>query len=151
MTFFCLHIFLKQFYGAFDIDLNPRDHNEIGLPSLPLENGLAYRSSPRFLKTNHDACQKSAIIKLDLCLPLRMLLVLYSDGKLVQCSVSKKGLKYTDAIKAEKTFGIVDAVCTSVASNQQILAVGTRRGVVELYDLADSASLFRSVSLHDWG
>lgn len=77
--------------------------------------------------------------------------MLYSDGKLVQCSVSKKGLKYTDAIKAEKTFGTVDAVCTSVASNQQILAVGTRRGVVELYDLADSASLFRSVSLHDWG
>ncbi|KAL0538140.1 hypothetical protein IC582_027139 [Cucumis melo] len=140
-----------EFYGAFDIDLQPRDHNEIGLPSLPLDNGLAYKSSPRILKTNHDVRPRSVIIKLDLCLPLRMLLVLYSDGKLVRCSVSKKGLKYTDAIKAEKTFGTVDAVCTSVASNQQILAVGTRRGVVELYDLADSASLFRSVSLHDWG
>ncbi|KAI8026740.1 hypothetical protein LOK49_LG02G00315 [Camellia lanceoleosa] len=31
------------------------------------------------------------------------------------------------------------------------LAVGTRRGVVELYDLVDSAALFRSVSLYDWG
>ncbi|XP_023000023.1 RAB6A-GEF complex partner protein 1-like isoform X1 [Cucurbita maxima] len=140
-----------EFYGAFHVDLHHHDHDEIGVTSLSLDNGLPYKGSPRILKSNYDGCEKSAIIKLDLCLPLRMLLMLYADGKLVQCSVSKKGLKYTDAIKAEKTFGSTDAVCTSVASNQQILAVGTRRGVVELYDLADSASLFRSVSLHDWG
>ncbi|KAK7328402.1 hypothetical protein VNO77_22507 [Canavalia gladiata] len=38
-----------------------------------------------------------------------------------------------------------------VALEQQILIVGTRRGIVELYDLAESASLIHSVSLHDWG
>ncbi|KAL7203357.1 hypothetical protein ACSBR2_016616 [Camellia fascicularis] len=40
------------------------------------------------------------------------------------------------------------AACASVCWG---LAVGTRRGVVELYDLVDSAALFQSVSLYDWG
>ncbi|KAI8026743.1 hypothetical protein LOK49_LG02G00318 [Camellia lanceoleosa] len=40
---------------------------------------------------------------------------------------------------------------TACASVCWRLAVGTRRGVVELYDLVDSAALFRSVSLYDWG
>ena len=82
---------------------------------------------------------------------MRLLLVLYSDGELVSCSVSKKGLKPVESIKAEKSLGSGDAVCTSVAGDQQILAVGTRRGVVELYDLAESGSLIRTVSLYDWG
>lgn len=80
-----------------------------------------------------------------------MLFVLYSDGQLVSCSTSKKGLRQTDFIKIEKKLGSGDSVCTSVASEQQILAVGTRRGVVELYDLAESASLIRTMSLYDWG
>ncbi|GKU88049.1 hypothetical protein SLEP1_g2359 [Rubroshorea leprosula] len=52
---------------------------------------------------------------------------------------------------AEKRLGSGDSVCTSIASDQQIVAVGTRRGIVELYDLAESASLIRYVSLSDWG
>jgi hypothetical protein len=40
--------------------------------------------------------------------------------------VNKKGLKYTESIRAEKKLG-GDAVCASVASEQQILAVGTVR------------------------
>eukprot|EP00258_Populus_trichocarpa_P034864 XP_024450883.1 RAB6A-GEF complex partner protein 1 isoform X3 [Populus trichocarpa] len=82
---------------------------------------------------------------------MRLLFVLYSDGQLVSCSVSKRGLKQVEYIKPEKKLGSDDAVCTSVASDQQILAVGTRGGVVELYNLAESASLIRSVSLSDWG
>ena len=82
---------------------------------------------------------------------MRLLFVLYSDVQLVSLSVSKRGLKQVEYIKPEKKLGSDDAVCTSVASDQQILAVGTRRGVVELYDLAESASLIRSVSLSDWG
>ena len=82
---------------------------------------------------------------------MRLLLVLYSDGQLVSCSVSKKGLKPVESIKAEKSLGSGNAVCTSIAGDQQILAVGTRRGVVELYDLAESGSLIRTVSLYDWG
>lgn len=34
---------------------------------------------------------------------------------------------------------------------RSILAVGTRRGVVELYDLVESGLLIRTVSLYDWG
>jgi RAB6A-GEF complex partner protein 1 len=44
-----------------------------------------------------------------------------------------------------------DAMCTSVASEQQILAVGCSRGVVELYDLAENARHIRTISLCDWG
>lgn len=69
----------------------------------------------------------------------------------MSCSVSKKGLKPVESIKVEKSLGNGDAVCTSVAGDQLILAVGTRRGVVELYDLANSGSLIRTVSLYDWG
>ena len=61
--------------------------------------------------------------------------MLYSDGQ-VSCSISKKGLKHVESIKAEKRLGVGDAVCASVASEQQILAVGTKRGLAELYDLA---------------
>ncbi|KAG0475853.1 hypothetical protein HPP92_012694 [Vanilla planifolia] len=44
-----------------------------------------------------------------------------------------------------------DAMCASIASEQQILAVGCSRGVVELYDLTDNAPPFRTISLYDWG
>lgn len=82
---------------------------------------------------------------------LRLLFVLFSDGQLVLCSVSKKGLKQADSIKAVKQLGSGNATCASVASEQQILAVGTRRGIVELYDLAEPFSIIRSVSVYDWG
>lgn len=77
--------------------------------------------------------------------------MVYANGQLLLCSVSKKGLKQAKSIKAEQRLGSGDSVCASIASEQQILAVGTSRAVVELYDLAESASLIRTVSLYDWG
>ncbi|XP_027350147.1 RAB6A-GEF complex partner protein 1-like isoform X2 [Abrus precatorius] len=140
-----------EFYGAFQFDPHPPasfDDSEI---PLTVGNGLSPKSHPRVLMSNHILPRKSAINQLELCLPLRLLFVLYSDGQLVSCSMSKKGLKQVDCIKAEKRLACDDAVCASVALEQQILAVGTRRGIVELYDLAESASLMRAVSLYDWG
>lgn len=143
--------FYVQFYGAFKLDPFARDGCEIVPSSHSLDNGVASKGVPGTVIANHCVSKKSAIIQLELCFPLRLLFVLYSDGQLVSCSMSKKGLKHAESIKAEKRLGAGDAVCTSVASEQQILAVGTKRGVVELYDLAESASLIRSVSLYDWG
>nr|XP_011465753.1 PREDICTED: RAB6A-GEF complex partner protein 1-like [Fragaria vesca subsp. vesca] len=136
-----------EFYGSYKLDPIPRD----GPLSHSLDNGVATKGVPGTIPANNCVPRNSAIIQLELCLPLRLLFVLYSDGQLVSCSVSKKGLKHPESIKAEKRLGDGDAVCTSVASEQQILAVGTKRGVVELYDFAESASLIRSVSLYDWG
>lgn len=136
-----------QFYGSYELDPIPRD----GPLSHSLDNGVATKGVPGTIPANNCVPRNSAIIQLELCLPLRLLFVLYSDGQLVSCSISKKGLKHPESIKAEKRLGDGDAVCTSVASEQQILAVGTKRGVVELYDFAESASLIRSVSLYDWG
>ncbi|XP_038681735.1 guanine nucleotide exchange factor subunit RIC1-like isoform X2 [Tripterygium wilfordii] len=135
-----------EFYGAFELDPYP-------FAALPnsFGNGIASIGAPVDFLAENNISWKSAISHLELCFPLRLLFVLYSDGKLVSCSVSKKGLKQAESIKAEKKLGCGDAVCASVASEQQILAVGTIRGIVELYDLAESASLIRSVSLYDWG
>ncbi|KAB2605731.1 RIC1-like protein [Pyrus ussuriensis x Pyrus communis] len=136
-----------EFYGTFDLDPFPRDGSEVIPSPHSLDNGVASKGVPGTICIS----RKSAIIQLELCFPLRLLFVLYSDGQLVSCSISKKGLKHVESIKAEKRLGVGDAVCASVASEQQILAVGTKRGLVELYDLAESASLIRSVSLYDWG
>ncbi|KAF5464326.1 hypothetical protein F2P56_014410 [Juglans regia] len=140
-----------EFYGSFELDHDPHDSSEVSQPPPSLDNGLSAGGAPGVVISNHNISKKSAIIQLELNLPLRLLLVLYSDGQLVLCSVSKKGIKQADCIRAERKLGSGDAVCASVASEQQILAVGTRRGVVELYDLAESAPLIRTVSLYDWG
>lgn len=117
-----------------------------------LENGLlSPKGLPKVPMSNHIIPRNLEINQLELCLSLRLLFVLYSDGQLVSCSISKKGLKQVDCIKAEKRLACGDAVCASVALEQQILAVGTRRGTVELYDLAESTLLIRAVSLYDWG
>ncbi|XP_050379139.1 uncharacterized protein LOC126796370 [Argentina anserina] len=140
-----------EFYGTCELDRVPLDDGQVMSSSHSFDNGLASKGVPGTIPVNNCVASKSAIIQLELCFPLRLLFVLYSDGQLVSCSISKKGLKHPESIKAEKRLGVGDAVCTSVALEQQILAVGTKRGVVELYDFAESASLIRSVSLYDWG
>lgn len=140
-----------EFYGASQFDPHPTASFDNSQMPLTLENGLSPKSHPKVLMSNHIIPRKSEINQLELCLPLRLLFVLYSDGQLVSCSVSKKGLRQVDCIKAEKSLACDDAVCASVAQEQHILAVGTKRGTVELYDLAESASLIRAVSLYDWG
>ncbi|XP_059651371.1 uncharacterized protein LOC132298981 [Cornus florida] len=140
-----------EFFGAFELDFHPQDNIEGAKLSLSLDNGLASAGAQGVFKPDHYLSQRSAVIQLEFSLPLRLLFVLFSDGQLVLCTTSKKGLKQAESIKAEKKLGSGDAVCASVASEQQIIAVGTRRGVVELYDLAESVSLIRSVSLYDWG
>ncbi|XP_045793411.1 guanine nucleotide exchange factor subunit RIC1-like [Trifolium pratense] len=140
-----------EFYGAFQFDPHPPDSFDDSHLPHSLENGLSPKGLPKVPMSNHIFPRNSEIKQLELCLPLRLLFVLYSDGQLVSCSISKKGLKQVDGIKAEKRLACGDAVCASVALEQEILAVGTRRGIVELYDLAESTVLIRSVSLYDWG
>lgn len=140
-----------EFYGAFQFESHPpASFDDSQLPH-PLENGLSPKGLPKVPTLNHILPRNSEIKHLELCLSLRLLFVLYSDGQLVSCSISKKGLKQVDCIKAEKRLACGDAVCASAALEQEILAVGTRRGTVELYDLAESTSLIRTVSLYDWG
>ncbi|EEF50564.1 guanine nucleotide exchange factor subunit RIC1 [Ricinus communis] len=140
-----------EFCGSFELDPCPHESTEASILPHSLVNGLASGGVLGDFVSNHNISKKSAITRLEFCFPMRLLLVLYSDGQLVSCSVSKKGLKQAESIKVEKKLGSGDAVCTSVASEQQILAVGTRKGIVELYDLTESASLIRTVSLCDWG
>ncbi|XP_048597309.1 guanine nucleotide exchange factor subunit RIC1-like isoform X1 [Brassica napus] len=139
-----------EFGGAFTIGSQRSDSNDDRLLSYPVGNGLVSGVDSAALASDDKISTKSAIAQLELCTLSKLLFVLDSDGTLVVCSVNKKGLKYTESIKAEKRLA-GDAVCASMASEQQILAVGTRKGAVELYDLSQSVSLLRTVSLHDWG
>ncbi|KAG7635234.1 Ribosome control protein 1 [Arabidopsis suecica] len=139
-----------EFGGAFSIGSHPSASNDDRLLSYTLGNGLVSGVASPTLASDDKFSTKPAIVQLELCTRSKLLFVLNSDGQLVVCSVNKKGLKYTESIRAEKKLG-GDAVCASVASEQQILAVGTRKGMVELYDLSHSISLLRTVSLHDWG
>lgn len=139
-----------EFSGGFKLDRNLCSSNGVTKQTHPMENGFASESAFNGRLTNISLIS-SGVTSLELSLPLRLLVVLFSDGQVALCSVSKKGLKVTESIKAERWLSTGDGVCASIAPDQQILAVGTKRGVVELYDLAESASLLRSVSLYDWG
>ncbi|KAK1620633.1 hypothetical protein QYE76_026150 [Lolium multiflorum] len=94
---------------------------------------------------------ETAIVGVELSVKLRLLVALYSDCQVALCTVGKKGLKQIGGIRVERWLNTGDAMCTSVASDQQVLAVGCSRGVVELYDLAENARHMRTVSLFDWG
>lgn len=146
MLFACWFLFGK-FCGALVLDEQLDGNRETREVPHHADNA----TNLGVLKSADHTSKRSAIMHLELSLSLRSLVVLFSDGRLLQCSVSKRGLKQADSIRSEKSFGPGDAVCISLASEQQILAVGTRKGFVELYDMTDSASLIRSVSLYDWG
>ncbi|KAL9228906.1 hypothetical protein vseg_004436 [Gypsophila vaccaria] len=139
-----------EFYGAFDIKCHAGEINK-NLVSSAFQNGTTPARTSDAHLLNPTSSSTSAISWLELSLSLRILFVLFSNGQLIMCSISKRGLKQTESIISEKVLGSGDAACVSVASNQQVLAVGTHKGVVELYDLAESAKLIRTVSLHDWG
>ncbi|GMH17268.1 hypothetical protein Nepgr_019109 [Nepenthes gracilis] len=140
-----------EFYGAFDINFHLGESNEVIRSPYTCNNGSAPGRVQDVHPSGRILSRVSGVVWLEFSLLLRMLFVLYSDGQLVLCSVSKRGLKQPEYIRADKILGSQDAVCASVASDQQILAVGTKKGIVELYDLAESASLIRTVSLDDWG
>ncbi|CAA0819359.1 Unknown protein [Striga hermonthica] len=143
-----------EFCGAFFLDVSRHEKSGTNILSNHLGNGLitsGIQGVDVSNHVNHIVPQSSAVVHLEYSMTLRLLLVLFSDGKLIQCSVSKRGLKLTESILVERRLVSEEVVCASVSPEQQILAVGTLKGIVELYDLADSASLIRSVSLHDWG
>ena len=93
----------------------------------------------------------SSIVHVELSVKLRLLVALYSGCHIALCTVGKKGLKQPGNIRVERWLNTDDAMCTSVASEQHILAVGCSRGVVELYDLAENMRHIRTISLYDWG
>lgn len=141
-----------EFCGTVELHSHSYGSSEVCEPLHSLENGSSASEGPLSVSSSsHNSLSSSAIVQLELSLPLRLLVVLFGEGQVALCSVSKKGLKQTDSINVEGWLNTSDAVCASISSDQQILAVGCRKGTVELYDLAESASLIRTVSLYDWG
>ncbi|KAH7690530.1 WD40-repeat-containing domain-containing protein [Dioscorea alata] len=117
----------------------------------PSYHPSAYQGDSRGTSSIEGNGKNAVIIQLEFSLALRMLFILYSDGCVALCSTSKKGLRLVNSLKIERWLNTPDAICASVASNQHILAIGCRRGVVELYDLIEGVSHLRTVSVYDWG
>ncbi|GJP42311.1 hypothetical protein CLOM_g1893 [Closterium sp. NIES-68] len=82
---------------------------------------------------------------------LRLIAVVLLDGRVVLCSTGERGLRPVEEVTPEKWVGVVDAATVAVGARQQLLAVGSRRGTVELFDLARSSLHLRTISLFDWG
>lgn len=139
---------VEESYLLEDTDSVRGDDNALDNGSS-VHHGLNSQRSPSFSMKKTVAC--TSISQLELSLALRLLVVLFGDGHILLCSTSKKGLGHMDGIKAERFLGVSDAACTALSAEQEILAVGTRRGTVDLYDLEDGATLLRTVSLYDWG
>ncbi|KAM0932418.1 putative transcription factor WD40-like family [Dioscorea sansibarensis] len=111
----------------------------------------AYQGDRGGASSMESNAKNAAIVQLEFSLALKMLFILYSDGFVALCSTSKKGLRLVKSLKIERWLNTPDAICASVASSQCILAIGCRRGVVELYDLVEGVSHIRTVSVYDWG
>ncbi|XP_011629092.1 RAB6A-GEF complex partner protein 1 [Amborella trichopoda] len=146
-------LYVTSWKGEFSDTFKLHTHTVVAQDSHQLlQNGFSTPDGiSQVSASSFRSSSDSAIVQLELSLLLRLLVVICSDGQVALCSLSKKGLKQPDSIKVEKWLSHCDAVCASIASEQQILAIGCRRGAVELYDLADSASLMRTVALYDWG
>ncbi|KAK1260240.1 hypothetical protein QJS04_geneDACA002447 [Acorus gramineus] len=149
----CLHLmsWKGEFYRMFEPHCHSQAISNPTVLSHSSDDGPSSSEGGSRLSTSNNCCDRASIVQLELSWPMKLLVVIYSDGQVAICSISKRGLKQTDSIKAERWTNSGDAVCASVASDKQILAVGCRRGVVELYDLAETPSLLRTVSLVDWG
>jgi len=93
----------------------------------------------------------SGLSQLQVSAELHLLVAIFTEGTVALCNISGKGSKEVAEVTPERWVGVFDAVCASIAHDQQYLAVGTRRGSVELFNLADCASYLRTISLVDWG
>ncbi|KAL0426032.1 UNVERIFIED_CONTAM: RAB6A-GEF complex partner protein 1 [Sesamum radiatum] len=97
-------------------------HLLIGLSDGSLYN-ISWKGVDGTNHVNHVASRSSGVVHLEFSIMLRLLFVLFSDGELIQCSVSKKGLRHADSITVERRVASGDVVCASVAPEQQILAL----------------------------
>ncbi|MCO5564252.1 hypothetical protein L7F22_017910 [Adiantum nelumboides] len=135
-----------------DLFVDSMDFSEDGkvLPdrlSTKDSNGDFSRSPRReFLGT---ACLN--FVHLELSVQLNLLTALFEDGRVLICSTSKNGVKKAADIVPYRWIGINDAICVSIASEQNLLAVGSKSGAISLFDLADNVTLIRTISLYDWG
>jgi hypothetical protein len=148
---------LQEFVSASDASQVLEANRPAVSPSSLLHQS-SFPSSPRFpfssLSVGDDTkMQKrtSSLSQLLVSIELHLLVAIFTEGTVALCTVSGKGSKQATEITPEKWVGVFDAVCASIAHDEQFLAVGTRRGTVEIFNLADSASYLRTISLIDWG
>lgn len=115
----------------------------------------SFPSSPRFFVPGGDDIKTqrrtSRLSQLQFSDKLHLLVAIFTEGTVALCTVTGKGSKQATEVIPERWVGVFDALCASIAHEEQFLAVGTRRGTVELFNLADSASYLRTISLIDWG
>ena len=106
-----------------------------------VHSGLNSKNSRNHIEKNVASFPN--ISYLELSLALRLLVVGFGDRRVLLCSKNKKGLRQmADGIKTERWLGLSDVVCVAVGSEQEILAIVSKKGTVNLFDIADGASIF---------
>ena len=93
----------------------------------------------------------SGLLQLQVLAELHLLVAIFTEGTVALCNISGTYSKQGTEITPERWVGVVDAVCSSIVHDQQYLVVGTKRGSVEIFNLADCASYLCTISLVDWG
>ncbi|CAI5464880.1 unnamed protein product [Closterium sp. Yama58-4] len=126
----------------YDVRTTPKPLRLVSPDSPPSLLALKFRSSTRVPLFGDNMVYSPA---------LRLIAVVLVDGRVVLCSTGERGLRPVEEVTPEKWVGVVDAATVAVGERQQLLAVGSRRGTVELFDLARSSAHLRTVSLFDWG
>ncbi|KAJ7539613.1 hypothetical protein O6H91_11G101500 [Diphasiastrum complanatum] len=116
-----------------------------------ISSGSLLRSPLGSNSYSHDYPQNVGYAQMELSAALHLLVLLLLDGRVLQCSIKQNALGQVQDIAASKWLGVYDAVCTSMAHEQKLLGIGTKRGTVELFNLVDGSSLLRTISLFDWG
>ncbi|KAG0587383.1 hypothetical protein KC19_2G160700 [Ceratodon purpureus] len=149
---------LQEFVSTSDASHNTLETNRLAVSPSSLLHQSSFSSSSRFplsplsvgdqMKIQNRTSRLSQLL---VSAELHLLIAIFTEGTIALCTVCRKVSKQATEITPERWVSVIDAVCASIAHNEQFLAVGTRRGTVEIFNLADSASYLRTISLIDWG
>ncbi len=103
------------------------------------------------VSTSHTT-PTAGVASLSLCLPLRLLAVVYDNGAAVVLSgVDADGGFAADALSVDAWLAHAGAVAVALAPASRMAAVGTAGGGVALHALAEGCRPLRTLSLADWG
>eukprot|EP00899_Mesostigma_viride_P007295 jgi/Mesvir1/16567/Mv10107-RA.1 len=95
---------------------------------------------------------RSAVRQVEYSDVMGLFAAVLASGSVALCTASERGLLTADTYMRKRWLSSREATCTAITPRAQVLAVGTRDGTVDLYDVSDSrADLLRSVSILDWG
>eukprot|EP00898_Chlorokybus_atmophyticus_P004519 jgi/Chlat1/5068/Chrsp33S08959 len=94
--------------------------------------------------------EPNSIVQLEYSAALQVLAIVVADGRVIVAKTSTSRLHPVEQVHKDTVLAS-DAACVAIATRTEVLAVGRRDGVVDMYSLADRCAYLRTLSLVDWG